>query len=49
VNRAATVSVPEKRESYDKTVASAEHGSKAAFDLDSNANLSWLPLNGFDA
>jgi hypothetical protein len=49
VDRAASVSVPEKRASYDKTVASAEKSSKAAFDLDSNASLSWLSLNGFDA
>jgi len=49
VDRAASVSVPEKRASFDKTVASAEHGSKAAFDLDSNASLSLLLLNGPDA
>jgi len=49
VDKAASVSVPEKRASYDKTVASAEKNSKAAFDLDNNASLSWLLLNGFDA
>jgi hypothetical protein len=49
VDRAASVSVPEKRESFDKTVASAQQSSKAAFDLDSNASLSWLLLNGFNA
>jgi hypothetical protein len=49
VDRAASVSVPEKRASYDKTVASAEKNSKAAFDLDSTASLSWLLLNGLDA
>jgi hypothetical protein len=49
VNKAASVSVPEKRASYDRTVASAEKNSKAAFDLDNNASLSWLSLNGFDA
>jgi hypothetical protein len=49
VDRAASVSVPEKRASFDKTVASAQSGSKAAFDLDSNASLSWLLLNGPDA
>jgi hypothetical protein len=49
VNRAATVSVPEKRESFDNSVAAAERNSKAAFDLDSNANLSWLLHIGFDA
>jgi hypothetical protein len=49
VDRAASVSVPEKRASFDKTVASAERGSKAAFDLDSNASLSLLLLNGPDA
>ena len=49
VDRAASVSVPEKRASFDRTVASAERGSKAAFNLDSNASLSWLLLNGFDA
>ena len=49
VNRAASVSVPEKRASYDGAVASAEKTSKAAFDLDNNASLSWVLLNGFDA
>jgi hypothetical protein len=49
VDKAASVSVPEKRQSYDKTVASAEKSSKAAFDLDSNASLSWLLFNEFDA
>jgi hypothetical protein len=49
VDKAAAVSVPEKRASYDSTVASAERNSKAAFDLDNNASLSWLPLNGFNA
>ena len=49
VNRAASVSVPEKRAGFDRSVASAERTSKAAFDLDSNASLSWLPPNGLDA
>jgi hypothetical protein len=49
VDKAAAVSVPEKRASYDKTVASAERTSKTAFDLDSNASLSWLLSLGFDA
>jgi hypothetical protein len=49
VNRAASVSVPEKRTSYDNTVANAERSSKAAFDLDNNASLSWMLLNGLDA
>lgn len=49
VDRAASVSVPEKRASYDKTVASAEKSTKAAFDLDNNASLSWLPSLGIDA
>lgn len=48
VDRAASVSVPEKRASYDKTVASAESNSKAAFNLDSNTNLSWLLLDGLE-
>ena len=45
----ATPSVPEKRASFDRTVASAEKSSKAAFDLDSTAKLTWLLTNGFDA
>lgn len=49
VNRAASVSVPEKRASFDRSVATAEQNSKAAFNLDSNANLSWLPLYPLDA
>jgi hypothetical protein len=49
VDKAATVSVPEKRASFDRSVATAEHNSKAAFDLDNNASLSWLPSNGIDA
>jgi len=49
VDKAATVSVPEKRASFDRTVASAESNKQAAFNLDSNASLSWLLLNGFDA
>jgi len=48
VDRTASVSVPEKRASYDNTVASAERNGKAAFDIDNNANLSWL-LIGLDA
>jgi hypothetical protein len=43
VDRAASVSVPEKRASFDRTVASAQSSSKAAFDLDNNAKLGWLP------
>jgi hypothetical protein len=49
VDRAASVSVPEKRASFDRTVASAERSSKAAFDLDTNANLSWLLPSVVDA
>ncbi len=49
VNRAAAVSVPEKRSSFDNTVTAAERGSKAAFDIDSNTNLSWLKRLGLDA
>jgi len=49
VDRAASVSIPEKRASFDRNVASAERSSKAAFDLDNNASLSWLLPNGFDA
>ena len=49
VDKAASVSVPEKRVSYDRTVASAERSSKAAFDLDSTATLGWLAVPGFDA
>jgi hypothetical protein len=45
VDRAATVSVPEKRASFDNTVANAEKSSKAAFDLDNNASLSWVLIN----
>ena len=48
VDHAAAVSVPEKRASYDNTVANAETNSKAAFNLDSNTNLSWLLFNGID-
>jgi outer membrane lipoprotein SlyB len=48
VDHAAAVSVPEKRASYDNTVANAETNSKAAFNLDSNTNLSWLLFNGLD-
>lgn len=49
VDKAATVSVPEKRQSFDNTVAAAQSSSKAAFDLDSNATLSLLLLYGSDA
>ena len=49
VDRAASVSVPEKRASFDNTVTAAERSSKAAFDLDNNANLSWLQLKELDA
>jgi hypothetical protein len=49
VDRAATVSVPEKRKSFDSTVAAAQTSSKAAFDLDSNAKLSLLLPIGPDA
>jgi outer membrane lipoprotein SlyB len=49
VNRAATVSIPEKRASFDQTVASAQTASKTAFDLDSGGTLSWLRFLGFDA
>jgi hypothetical protein len=40
VSTAASVSIPEKRNEFDKAVASAESSKKAAFDLDSNAKLS---------
>jgi hypothetical protein len=49
VDRAATVSVPEKRQSFDNTVASAQASSKAAFDLDNNEKLSLLLQFGPDA
>ncbi len=49
VDQAATVSVPEKRQSFDNTVAAAQTSSKAAFDLDSNAKLSLLLPTGPDA
>jgi len=49
VDRAASVSVPEKRQSFDRTVASAQKTSKAAFDLDSSASLSWLLAVELDA
>jgi hypothetical protein len=49
VDRAASVSVPEKRASFDKTVASAQTSSKAAFDIDNGAKLSWRVPAGFDA
>jgi hypothetical protein len=49
VNRAATVSIPEKRASFDQNVASAQTASKTAFDLDSGGTLSWLRFLGFDA
>jgi hypothetical protein len=49
VDKAATVSVPEKRRSFDNTVASAQTNSKAAFDLDNNAKLSLLVPFGPDA
>jgi len=49
VNRAASVSVPEKRQSFDSTVASAEKSSKAAFDIDSDAHLTWVMPYPFDA
>jgi outer membrane lipoprotein SlyB len=49
VDKAATVSVPEKRQSFDNTVASAQASSKAAFDLDSNAKLSLLQQSAPDA
>lgn len=49
VYRAASVSVPEKRAGFDKTVAAAASNSKPAFDIDSNATLTWLSLNWFHA
>ena len=49
VDKAASVSVPEKRESFDRSVASAQTSSKAAFDLDNNAKLSSLLPAGEDA
>jgi hypothetical protein len=49
VDKAATVSVPEKRQSFDNTVAAAQTSSKAAFDLDNNAKLSLLLPSGPDA
>ena len=49
VNRAAAVSVPEKRRGFDRSVAAAETKSKAAFDVDNNTNLSWLAGLGLDA
>lgn len=47
VDKAASVSIPEKRASFDRTVASAETSKKAAFDLDSGGTLSWLLTPGF--
>jgi hypothetical protein len=49
VDKAATVSVPEKRQSFDNTVAAAQTSSKAAFDLDNNEKLSLLLPFGPDA
>jgi hypothetical protein len=49
VDKAATVSVPEKRQSFDNTVAAAQTSSKAAFDLDNNEKLSLLLQFGPDA
>ena len=49
VDRAASVSVPEKRSSFDRTVAAAAQNSKAAFDIDSSANLTWRVLSWFEA
>lgn len=49
VDKAATVSVPEKRQSFDNTVAAAQTSSKAAFDLDNNEKLSLLQPFGPDA
>jgi hypothetical protein len=49
VDQAATVSVPEKRQSFDNTVAAAQTSSKAAFDLDNNEKLSLLLPSGPDA
>jgi hypothetical protein len=49
VDRAASVSVPEKRASYDQTVAAAEKNKQAAFDLDNNAKLGLLLLNEINA
>jgi len=49
VDKAATVSVPEKRQSFDSTVAAAQTTSKAAFDLDNNEKLSLLQPSGPDA
>jgi hypothetical protein len=49
VDKAATVSVPEKRQSFDNTVTAAQTSSKAAFDLDNNAKLSLLLSSGPDA
>jgi hypothetical protein len=40
VTTQASVSIPEKRDAFDKSVASAESNSKVAFDLDSTARLS---------
>lgn len=49
VNRAASVSVPEKRATFDRSIASAERESKTAFNLDGGASLSWLGVVGPDA
>jgi outer membrane lipoprotein SlyB len=40
VTAQASVSIPEKRETFDKSVDSAESSSKVAFDIDSTARLS---------
>ena len=49
VTRVASVSVPERRATFDRTISSAQSGSKAAFDIDSNVSLSWLPFSWFHA
>ncbi len=40
---AANVSIPEKRESFDKAVNTADKNSTAAFNLDSNAKITAMP------
>jgi hypothetical protein len=49
VNQLATVSIPDKRSSFDKAVGSAEQSGKVAFDIDSSAKLTELFSDGINA
>ncbi len=48
VNRMATVSIPEKRSSFDKAVGNAEQTGKVAFDIDAGEKLTELVHAGYD-